>query len=462
MSSSQETSSRFLSWSTQPITLNAAIIALFHAFLAAQLWTGDFFNSYAYMSDDSFDWVTQGVALNQLISGVDGSDWPVLRQPVFVFIAALDDILGSHGIAFLFAQLLAVFVTCYALGEFARKKGFSIWVSILVPLAWYFSIIGFYKFWILSDTLASSFMTLSVVLLLERLEKLNDTTNAAVLTFQEKFKILLPALCVSALAGLTQTYGLIPFLVIPTVYIASYFLKWTSKSTAIFAGLAMISATLLVFGGKAVWSAIIPHASEPKQFVLLEVGLGMASFYSSVWPLAFGTFLPAILVGIYARFKSKLWIPSVEQLALLGLMSAFATMTFIYQWTESRLTYMYLPLVWLTLLAWNSKVVSYMTPSLTRLSERVLLVASTATIAVGLIIHPGDYWKPDLAKTRLAPSQNWILSTFTAQPLDRFHLQTMCEGMSDVCEKAEYLPQASPYRTMMFEEYKRRTLLEEE
>lgn len=174
-------------------------LALLHAGLMAQLWVGDFFNSYHYISDDGFDWITQGVAFNQLVTGADTSVWPVLRQPVFVLVAAIDNAVGVPGLIFLLAQTGAVAATAYVIGRFARAKGLGAWGTASLILTWYFFVFGFYRLWVLSDTIAAAFMTISVVFGLAALER-SDNKNAL-----DAASKMLPAILATSLAGLTQT-----------------------------------------------------------------------------------------------------------------------------------------------------------------------------------------------------------------------------------------------------------------
>ena len=93
------------------------IASVGNALLMAPLLTGDFFNAYPYQDEDSFDWITQGLAFVQLITGTDTTPWPILRKPVFVLLSALDVELGMRGIAFLLTQSFAAGLTTFLLAE---------------------------------------------------------------------------------------------------------------------------------------------------------------------------------------------------------------------------------------------------------------------------------------------------------------------------------------------------------
>ncbi|MGE0409468.1 MAG: hypothetical protein AB7P23_09440, partial [Amphiplicatus sp.] len=325
--------------------LMALALAAFQTILMARLSAGDFFNSFAYISDDGFDWITQGVAFNQLVSGEDATPWPVLRLPGFVMVSALDDAFGALGLVFFLAQGLAVGLTAWMIGRYGRAKGFGAWPIAAVLAAWYFSIFGFWRLWVLSDTLASALMTASVVLLLAGLEKEARATPAA------EARRLAPAAAVAVLAGLTQTYGIIPFLVICTLYAAGRLVARRDIRAATAPAAAMIAVAAATFGLQKLWAAFIPHASQPSQFGLLKLTLDMAPFYANVWTLAFAALAPAVLVAAVAKWRARA-LPTIEEIALIASVGAFAVMTLLYQWTESRFTFLSLPLAWLAIIAW--------------------------------------------------------------------------------------------------------------
>jgi hypothetical protein len=431
---------------SRPEVSVAICLALFHAALMSRLWVGDFFNSYHYISDDGFDWITQGVAFNQLITGQDGASWPVLRQPVFVMVAALDNVMGNYGFAFLIVQAAAVGGTAYLIGAFARRQNLATWSIVTVMLAWYFFIFGFYRLWVLSDTLAAAFMTASVVMVINRLDNLDDGAVPAAL-----FKRFVPAVLVTVLAGLTQTYGLIPFLVVCGIYTLGALLGRRSVVAIATPVALVLAASAGVFGGQALWVAVIPHDSVPTQFGMLQLSGAMSEFYFNVWLLVYAPLLPVVVLAGYRKFQTRTW-PSLRELALISAVAAFAVLSFIYQWAESRMTFMYFPVVCLGIIAWCSRP-----DSIGQRRESWSLVASAvATILIGLSVVPGDFWRPNISQARLDPRGSWLANALRDEPQDRYFLQTMCSGMGDVCSKAVFEAQSSPYRTMMFDEYRRR------
>lgn len=434
----------------RPEYISAVIVALVFGLVFPRLWVGDLLNSYPFMSDDSFDWVTQGVALVEFVSGEDRSPWPILRPPLFVFVHAADYWLGTDGIVFLIVQVGALAGLSFAIARFARIRGAGSAASCLAGLAAPLSIVGIYAVWILSDALASSLMTVSAILVLNRLrasppDSLRDGLG----------RLALPIM-VAVTAGITQTYGMIPVLIICSVYGGSRVLSRQAFSTWAAPFLAVVITGALGFGLQKLWAGMIPHGMQPDAFGLLKPSLGMLPFYANVWPLTFGLFVP-VLLWAGADHLQRWRLPSVETLALMAVVGAFALLSFCYQWPESRMTYIYVPLFILMVLSLRLDPTGLSRPATATRSQGALASTFGAMILATLTIVPGDYWRPSISGLRFAPAETWLLSTFAADPVDRYRLRIVCGGMDVVCDRAVLTPQPSPYRSMMLSEYKRRT-----
>ena len=435
--------------SRKPEYMASLVIALVFALVFPRLWVGDLLNSYPFMSDDSFDWVTQGVALVEFISGEDQSQWPILRPPLFVFVHAADHWLGTDGIVFLFVQVSALTGLSFSVARFARVRGGGFAASFLAGLGAPLSIVGVYAVWILSDALASSLMTISCVLALNQLREPPPDS------LSDGLRRLTPAALIGALAGITQTYGMIPMLIIGCFFGGRYLLSRRTISVWATPLLAALITGLLGFGLQKLWAGIIPHGMQPETFGLLKPSLGMLPFYANVWPLTFGLFVPVLLWAIVGFLLGRR-VPSVEALALLATVGAFALLSFCYQWPESRMTYIYFPLFILMVLALRLDPTCQHGPAAATRNKGALAATSGAVILATFTIVPGDYWRPSIAGMRFAPAETWLLSTFAAEPIDRYRLRIVCSGMDDVCGRAIVVPQSSPYRDMMLTEYKRR------
>ena len=433
----------------QPETIAAVIVALIFGLLLPQLWVGDLLNSYPFMSDDSFDWVTQGVALVDFVTGDDRTPWPVLRPPLFVFVHAADYWLGAGGIVFLISQVSSLAMLSFAVSRFARVRGAGSATSCFAGLAAPLSIVGFYAVWILSDAIASSLMTISAVLVLNRLRAPHPDS------LYHGLRSLAPGILVGAAAGITQTYGMIPVLIICSVFAFANLV--TRKAFGVWAApfLAIPITGALGFGLQKLWASIIPHNMQPETFGLLDLSLSMFPFYANVWPLTFGLFVPVVLWTTAVHLQKRL-LPSVEVLALMATVGAFAMLSFLYQWPESRMTYIYVPIFILMVVSFRLESLGQSKTATEKRSQGALAATFGAFIFVTLTIVPGDYWRPSVAGLRFAPAETWLLSAFAAKPVDRLRLRVVCEGMEDVCDRAVLSPQSSPYRDLMLSEYKRR------
>ncbi|KCZ85713.1 hypothetical protein HAD_08510 [Hyphomonas adhaerens MHS-3] len=435
----------------QPEYLAALLVAAVFALILSHLWVGDLLNSYAYMSDDSFDWVTQGMALVEFTTGEDRSAWPILRPPLFVLVWAMDYLLEPPGLVFLLCQVAALAAVTFGIARFARIKGAGAIAAALAGLAAPFSVLGFYSLWVLSDAMASSLMTLSAIVAVLTLARPAPGSLGA------ELRQLAPAIALGVAAGLTQTYGMIPIMVIGFVHGADRFLRGAKPARWFAPFLLSVITAVIGFGLQKLWALVIPHGMQPANFTLLEPSLGMLDFYMNVWPLCFGVFLPALGWAAW-RYISARTLPDAGSLSLIGAVGAFATLSFVYQWPESRMTYIYIPLFIVMVLSLVLNAPAPQTQSAARSPAAVLLPTFAAALLVTLFVFPGDYWRPSLARTQIAPKATWIAAALQADPVDRYRLRIVCDGMSDVCDRADAGPQSSPYRDMMLKEYRRRQL----
>ena len=433
----------------QPEYLAAMLVAAVFALVLSRLWVGDLLNSYTYMSDDSFDWVTQGMALVEFTTGEDKSTWPILRPPLFVFVWALDYMLEPPGLVFLLCQVTALAAVTFGIARFARLKGAGPLASALAGLAAPFSVLGFYALWVLSDAIASSLMTLSAITAVLAFARPTPATLGA------ELKQLAPAIALGVAAGLTQTYGMIPIMVIGFVHGADRLVRRAPPARWLAPFLLSAITAVIGFGLQKLWALLIPHGMQPANFTLLEPSLGMLDFYMNVWPLSFGVFLPALGWALWRYIAAKA-LPDAGSLSLIGAVGAFATLSFVYQWPESRMTYIYVPLFVVMVL---SLVLGAPAPAKQDARPgpaRALMPTFAAALLVTLFVFPGDYWRPSLARTQIAPKATWIAAALREDPVDRYRLRIVCDGMSDVCDRADAGPQSSPYRDMMLKEYRRR------
>lgn len=420
----------------RPEYLVALALGLFHAWLMARLDGGDFFNSYPFISDDGFDWIAQGLALNERLMGVNAEPWPVLRNPVFVLVTALDDALKAGGGVIILANGAAVTLAAAALGWLGRRLGYRAPALIAALLAYYFSTLGFWRLWVLADTVAQGLMTASFCLLIAHLL----TPSSRRLALGAGFAVA---------AGLTQTYGVIPFCGVAATVVALRLLQRQPVGAALPASIVAVLA--LTWAGQKVWAALIPHGMVPTQFGLLQPSLEMAPYYANVWAVTFGVFAPLAIAALLARWRRR-FPPTHWEVGLLAVVAVFSALAFFYQWRESRFTFIYLSVAFAALLA-----LARPAPDGSRPAENKLVWTCAVAVFVGMVVAPLDYWSPKLLGTRIDWNRAWVGEALLTPPVDRFSLRQRCPSVEHLCPAAVAPPQASPYRQAMFDQYKRRT-----
>jgi hypothetical protein len=427
-----------------PEQLLALALGIFHLWLMGGLHRGDFFNSYPFISDDGFDWIAQGVALNERIVGVDASPWPVLRNPVFVLVTALDDALHASGDVIIFANAAAVTLTFASLGWLGRQLGHGAAALCAALLALCFSTLGFWRLWVLSDTICVALMTASFCLAISHVLS------------PKRFFICLAAVFAVA-AGLTQTYGIIAFCGVVSTVIAGRALTGGRIGRALPA--TLIAVVVLTFGLQKLWAAAIPHSGQPAPLDLLKPSFAMTRYYLNVWATSFGVFAPLVIAALAMRLRRNLR-PRLYEAALAATLLTFIVLSYFYQWRESRFTFIYLTIFFAALLMITRPPVGAVAEGST--VERKLIWTCAASALIGLLVVPSDYWMPRLMGTRVDWNHAWVGEALRAQPADRFDLAHHCPSIAALCAAAAAPPQSSPYRQQMFDQYKRRTANDDE
>lgn len=444
--------------------LTAIFIGLLQLSLMLNAVDGNLFSSYAYITDDGFDWVTQGTAFNQLLSGLDNTAWPWIRPPIYVFVTAMDDLFGGTGRVIIAIQSLAVMTTAYVISVYAHNKGFSVWISALLALGWYLSYFGEVHLYILSDTLASCLLTISTFLAIYYFNQLLCQPDRKISI--SVLKQIFPLIFLSLAAGLTQTYGLIPVLIISFVYgLYSYFSNKNMNLTYISLAFILLTSIIFIFL-KLIWENLIPHTSKPDQFALLSPSFKMWEYYDMIWSLAFCSFIPVIYVIVFHIILKKKFVLSAEKLSLLAICSAFAFLSFIYQWKDPRFTFIYLPVVVMTILNWceiskPKKSVNALDAQTVGMVKACVTISGILLIMSGQLLHPKNRWNPNLTISQVVidPSKGWVLNGFNQTPKDRLHLQEKCGNTVKVCDESYFKKQWSGYSQRMHADYVRRSKL---
>ncbi len=400
---------------------------LCYAIVLASLTSNDsFINTYPFITDDGFDWLFQGHALAALIQGAEVPSLPILRDPVFVLVTALDALLGGRGFLVVFALSAALFATHAFLILMAERFNVGAVVSLTMLLVALASPLFYFRLFVLSDPLAVAFMA--------------GSAFCMVCHFHDgAHRWFISSALLATLGALTQTYALIPFIVGVCVYCI---LKTRTRSEQISKLWLLFAICLVVVLTKVIWAYLIPHDDRPTTFGLLQASFKMWPFYRNVWTLVFIPLVPLAAVGlIYWRSQGSVYC---SLLAFLGAtVAAFAGLSFFYQWPEARFTFNYYIIVIMLLVALFGRKTTSLKPA----PSAQVMLAACMPVAVGACLLPSNPWQPTLNTLSFAPERSWLFEASQAHPDDR-----LLRTATDI----DTLPvAASPYRQRVFEAYLR-------
>ena len=373
------------------------IVALFSIAFAIQfinLSKGDLLNHYPYITPDGYEWYTNGVYFFYRLFEENLPQLTVLRPPTFVIFTGLDFLLGSSGYVLGCLFAFSTYYTYYfslKIIEFSTKTTNPNW-ALMTALALGVTIapINYVKVYLLADFLANTLALGSIYFIIK-------FTNTNLNRFYW--------LCIlfSLLAGLTQTYTLLSYLLI-SLYICVYCgnvyrLNGILKFSGLFF-IPIIGYILLTY----LWRNSVSYLMTPENFTLLKFTTRNIEFYKVVWPVFI--WVPCLIIIIrsaiiYRPFEiiHTLTIPLFITALLL------MTLSFFYQWQESRFTYY----VWPWLLILSLQLISRF--------KSLLLFTSLALIISSFIV-PKNYWEPK-PKEIVLSTKNWIQQYFSAVPIDR-------------------------------------------
>jgi len=407
-----------------------------------QLSDGDFLNSYPFISSDGFDWIYEGHWIVARLSGIALPPLLILRNPVFVAVTATDAWLSANGRVIALALAGAVFGAHLAMFGIARILRVPRLITASFVIASFVAATGYYRTWILSDSLAVCFMVVSVWGLVEY--RLGSGRLAS----------LIAATCAAAAGGLTQSYALIPFFVGVGLFSAEVALRERRVPRQL---LACVLVNLFVTAGATVmWRSAIPHQGVPDQWNLLKPTLAMTGFYVDMWSFALLPFVPLLVVCFS-------WKALAEPAVLLfgAIVAAFVVITFFYQWADARFTDIYAPLLTLGAMAITSKRIASFADRASAVPVVRLAVLTAAFLAVqGLALAPASDWSPRWSQVVLRPADTWVGEWgFTAKPVDRFGLKATCASSQMFCDQVAVPAGYDPYASRIMSDflaYKRR------
>ncbi|MFP5260245.1 MAG: hypothetical protein ACLGQH_14590, partial [Acidobacteriota bacterium] len=306
----------------------AVVVALLQFGLMARLVGPGLVSSYPGIEYDGFDWVLQGLYLRALASGTAGPPLLFLRAPVFVAATALDAWLGSSGLVVIGVLCLAQFVSLTALlaiwkrlGAGGPTRALLFTLAVLAPHV-------YFRGFILADPLAIAAMLVSIRFMLDWLATGEEGRFRA-------------AGAAGLLAGLTQLYGILPFLIGSTLALVRDRRARRSVWPRV-----LYTAAVCGCGGLILyaWNAAIPHEDVPSQLRLLRLDLDMAVFYANIWVWYFGFLAPlAVVLAVAALGRRRRALSPAS--AYLGATTAvFVGLLFFYHSEEARFSWYYFPM----------------------------------------------------------------------------------------------------------------------
>ena len=392
---------------------------LFSLLFTVKFWYlggGDVVSYYPYISPDGFDWYLEGAYLIKSLAGANLPALPVLRPPVFVLVTAADFIFGGGGLILGAIGGLTIFGAYYfvvkIIDTFFTEDGGDSWCAIPIAIGSCIYPLNFIKPFILADSLA---MTLSLA-----------SVFALVRCYQKwQVRVLISSTILAALAGLTQTYALIPFLLASSL--AIFYSFFDAKKRILEYFLALVSASAFFLLVTVAWRINIPHITTPENFTLLKLSGNMFNFYIKTWSFYF---LPLILFFVFSKsyevtcdFKKYVSAMSATLAAIFGLLC------FFYQWPEARFTYYMWP--WLMIFFFSS-----VRPQKKSGSKLIIVL-----MLILVVLVPTNYWEPSWDSIQPKLVRNWVGNYFTAVRVDRKF--DLCGD--DCVGKNDFLQNSDPY-----------------
>jgi hypothetical protein len=266
--------------------------------------------------------------------------------------------------------------------------------------------LNYFRLFVLADPVAVAFLAASAYAMLRYLRA--GTPGP-----------LVAAGALAVCGGLTQTYAAIPF------FAGAAIDGWAharSRTRLTRSAIAIAVVAVLVVGGKVAWTSAIPHEVQPTTVGLLQLSLGMTRFYAHLWTFVYVPLLPVVVVAVAQWHRSGR--PFAEEVGYLAAtVVSFAALSFVYQASEARFTFIYQPLLLMLLLALASQQGTGATAS-TRARAAVTAGAVCSTVLVGLQLGftPLTYWEPRLRTLAWDPGRSWVGQVWNAQPVDRLGL----------------------------------------
>ena len=371
---------------------------------------GSLLGSYQFLFFDSYGWLLDGFLLTRW--GEPEVTRPVLRGPVFVGVTFLDFLLNAGGHVVVFVIAGSVFAMCAVLVLVARLlKGRPLATGAIV-ITCLASPVAYFRPYIVADQLASTFMIGAV---------------ACLIAYRERGRPLWLMLggVLAIVAGLTQYYGLVPFLVVGGWWWVTRL--WSRKRDRWLPAVlvAVVAVTVIA---SASWLAAIPHATVPPHASLFRPTLAMWGFYANIWIYTFAVLVP--IVGFLAVTRPRRIISDPLVAGTWITVAVLAVATLFYQWKDFRFT---LPVSVMLSLALVVTVGDGSNLGRTWVRRAVLIATPAAALVIALIVSPSNFRKPRLVELRVDPGRTFVAHLVKSRTVDGLGILEACGPVKVVC-----------------------------
>lgn len=361
------------------------------------------FMSSLLISPDSIDWIIEGRAL---VLGFEG-ELPVLRNPAFVVISAVDFWLGGTGVVFAIANYLGLILQITAIHLMGCNLKMNRLVLLALIVSYVMLPIQFISRYVLSDTLAVGLLMVSTALIWMGTQGKNM-----------RIQLVLVGILAALLGSLNQIYVLAPLLTLIVISVWGAVSSPENRPRWVLIGSVSTIAILIFAALKLIWQQRMPHTSVPSQIELLEPSLRMIPFYLNVWFYAFAA-LAVLTVLLFKRAspttRLNTWFvnSSVKNLGTIHLIATTAGLfifSIFYQWPESRFSYSYTGLFYMIFAILLSKF-AVDARGLEPTSQGFPLIRSIAlgTLVFSLMFTPQNFWTMNL--NQVAPFNPWFAAS---------------------------------------------------
>jgi hypothetical protein len=353
--------------------------------------------SYPYISNDGFDWYTEGAYLAKIITQQQFSNapLPVLRPPLFVLICTIDVLLGERGIFISLIYGLSILlsflylVRLYNLIALKADIIKSKFILYIIFIGITLSPLNFIRTYLLSDGITLCLSIISVYFLFKNQ------------IFYNK-KDMWIAVFFAILASITQTYGALPFIICTSIFIIYNLNNFKECRSLVLSLITVVSLHLILI---LLWRNFLPHNSTPDNFNLLKIELSMFNFYVRTWSFYFLPFLLFIFWHGLSKFFAVLRLKYILPLTTSVLF--IAALDFFYQWPDSRFTY----ILWPWILILFSLYISTCD-----IKNKIIFCF---IFSFSVLIVPSTYWSPTLTDSKISFSNTWFSQFFKSQYIDR-------------------------------------------